>query len=120
VKKILRLGHIKLGEITDSASGCPVVGIDLVDLVIFWIEEQSHRGERFGNNGIFEASNGLFLCSTPSIEPRFVPHTPGEVGAQLRVDGTPGGLHKDRKLLCTLDEWERIEAAVKEYNETEF
>jgi hypothetical protein len=26
----------------------------------------------------------------------------------------------DIKMLCTLNEWERIEAAVKEYNETEF
>jgi hypothetical protein len=123
VKKILRLGHIKLGEITDSASGCPVVGIDLVDLVIFWIEEQSHRASKFGNQHLYDcpipniafAAEGVVLASRRRPEMT----CDSELDTILYVRGYEFA-HDDDKMLCTLEEWPKIEIAVRKYNETDF
>jgi hypothetical protein len=117
VKKILKLGHVKLGDVVCSEQWENWLSEQVGgDLVIFWIEEQSHRWKEFGNNeshpSIFWASNerGLGSATWPSFN----------TGAAYDEIVYGWGTSKEAdntKLICTLDEWQGkhgIEAAVKE------
>jgi hypothetical protein len=51
MKKVLKLGHVKLGATIGSPAGVITkedreLWDNLDDLVIFWIEEMSHPGDR--------------------------------------------------------------------------
>lgn len=116
MKKTLRLEHMKLKELYDALEDTPAGMMcgpcednDFNNLVIFWISEQSHRGAEFD---AMNCQIGSFTISS-NQQPEWDYAT-----GTLYVRGSDK-TQDNRKLLCTLDEWERIEAAVKEYNEVE-
>lgn len=81
----------------------------------WWVEEQTHRNGKFGENGAhtFKASNGITLtsCSCPewSSGRAWSPNTLFVRGSQTEMD--------DLKCTISAEDLEKVVEAVREYNE---
>lgn len=113
MKKVLKLGHVALDRLEyrpgNYARDEYLPPLD--DLVVFWIEEQSHTGINFAFlndacSSVFEHNHVVLHCY-PEAKKGFLRDGKGCLELML-------GSNRP-KMLCTTAEYVRIEVAVAKY-----